>query len=169
MCHWDSLSQPLPCPPPRLEQLWRLSVPPELYPVTTTQWASLLIQVMSSLGVPHLHSDTHRTSEHSSARAQACLSFQNSPAEQQSCPPLPDRAIGGSCLGSACKNQALITEQPQNRRGTGELPPSPSSLSMAEQGPSALLGSLLCTTAFPPVPLARTCWCSWWLSNPSAC
>lgn len=45
MCHWDSLSQPLPFPPAIPGQQWRFFVPPELYPAAATQWVSLLIQV----------------------------------------------------------------------------------------------------------------------------
>ena len=51
------------------------------------------------------------------AVAGACLSFPNSPAERQSPPPLLDGTLGGPCLGSACKNQAALREQPRSSKG----------------------------------------------------
>ena len=49
--------------------------------------------------------------------AGACLSFPNSPAERQSSPLLLDGTVGGPCLGSACKNQAALREQPRSSKG----------------------------------------------------
>lgn len=49
--------------------------------------------------------------------AGGCRSFQNSPGERQSPPPLPGGTIAGPCLGSACKNQAVLRDRPRSRKG----------------------------------------------------
>ena len=51
------------------------------------------------------------------AVAGGCLSFQNSPGERQSPPPLLDGAVGGPCLGASCKKRAALREQPRSSTG----------------------------------------------------
>ena len=117
MCQRDGLCQPSPCPSPSCGQQRRLRVPAEPRPAAATQHGSSLVQVTSSLRVPHLYGDTQGTSEHGSSRCRTLPFFQNSPDERQSPPLLLDGAVGGPCLGSACKNQAALREQPHSRKG----------------------------------------------------
>ena len=143
----DSPAQPSACPPTSCGQQQSPRVPTEPRPAAAAQRVSLLLQDASSLGLTSLHGDTQETVRTEQPAAGGCLSFQNSPGEQQSPSPLLDGTTSGPCLGSACKNRAALREQARSRKGHRRA-------ASRHQQPERGASGALCL-AGPPAPHSR--------------